>query len=548
MLKQFTKQLYKKNILMLLTKAVLVISVVIIGIIFMTQMVADILNAVLNTDSFLFIQLIWRLLLITTIYLVAQTLNSLIDYHLQKVVSNALEDEVIDYASRVSSWEQSPLPPNETFVRLVNNVRQVASGTINLVFDLITIFLSIVFGLAYAFSVNIICTIISLVIMLITFFIAKKNFIILPKIKKQISQLHNKTYGFVWQNIINMEIVGFLDINQVLRHNQEYTDLNIELNKQAGKINAKNSLIQKINTTGIILIISISIALSIILDIQYISIPHILILFITIPKVSASFYSLFDWYTSYSTWTGDKNLVQEIFEQKIYDEAGKIGIETIQTIDLDNVTLRLNDTCILKDLTMHAQYGEFIGIVGETGRGKSTVLKLCMGLFETYEGQVQYNGMNIKQINRNDLWEHVTYVPQKDILINGTILQNIILDAVNVDCDALQTALKIANAEDVIQQLPDGLNTRTEALNLSSGERQRLILARALYSERAEVWFFDEATSAIDPGTQMRIITGIKDHLQKKNKIALWITHDRTVLHVFDHILDLDLSGELGHV
>ena len=157
------------------------------------------------------------------------------------------------------------------------------------------------------------------------------------------------------------------------------------------------------------------------------------------------------------------------------------------------------DTIILSDICMHAEKGEIIGIVGESGCGKSTFLKLLLRFWQKDNGQICYNGTDIDIINSENLLDNVTMVSQVTYLFDETIEDNLRIAKPNATQDELEKACKMASVHDFILSLPDGYQTRVGALgdNLSAGEKQRIGLARA-FLRGSELILLDEPTSNVD--------------------------------------------------
>lgn len=543
-MKTLILKFYKDNIVFIISKALIGLLVILLNTIFITDKSAAILESVINGNQATLMSNIYSFIGIAFICIIFQAINLFISYKINIKCKNSFEDLILEHVSSLSSWEQNCLSTNDLFVRIVKNLNNVSAGTINIFFDLYSIIISIISALIYSFCVDAICTTISLIMVFVTFFISKKNFMVLRSVKKSISNTHNKTYGFVWQVITNKEILKFLNIKRLIAHDENNVEENLSLHKQIGKINAVNSLIQKLNSTGVILIISLSIAVCIFLKEDYISITNIFILFIIIPKVSTSFFSLFGWYSSLATWTSEVQLIDDIMIKKKYNyNADLIDISSINNLGFVNLTIKVGEKCILKNFSNQFYAQDFIGIIGKSGRGKSTLLKSCLGLFNSYDGHIFYNDIDLSNINRKSIWKCAGYLPQKGVIINGTILNNIVFES-DVNLRKLHDILECVELTFFIDSLKYGIHTDVSNLNMSSGERQKLLLARILYTNQYDIYLFDEPVSAIDPGTQKRIINKIKNFIKENNKISLWVTHNRELINVFDKIIDLDCEAD----
>ena len=192
---------------------------------------------------------------------------------------------------------------------------------------------------------------------------------------------------------------------------------------------------------------------------------------------------------------------------------------------------------VLQNLNLHIRPGEYVGIVGATGCGKSSLLRLMLGFEEPQRGSVFYDGIPLRRLSRPELRRHFGVVLQEDGLFLGSIYTNIVMS--NTACteeDVVRVLEEVGLIED-IKAMPLGLMTPVseDAHTLSGGQKQRVLLARALLGD-PKILFLDEATSSLDNVTQ-KIVT---DSIQKRNITRVVIAHRlSTVIHC-DRILVLN--------
>lgn len=216
-------------------------------------------------------------------------------------------------------------------------------------------------------------------------------------------------------------------------------------------------------------------------------------------------------------------------------------VENGESIKFDNLNVKNlsfsydGDTNILSDICMHAEKGEIIGIVGESGCGKSTFLKLLLRFWKKDKGEIVYNGTDIDNINSENLLDNVTMVSQVTYLFDETIEDNLRIAKSNATQDELEKACKMASVHDFILSLPNGYQTRVGALgdNLSAGEKQRIGLARA-FLRGSELILLDEPTSNVDSINEGIILKALKE--QKRKKSIILVSHRESTMAIADRV------------
>lgn len=193
----------------------------------------------------------------------------------------------------------------------------------------------------------------------------------------------------------------------------------------------------------------------------------------------------------------------------------------------------------LRDIKMHAEKGEIIGIVGESGCGKSTILKLLLRFWQKDGGSIAYNGIDIDNISSDNLLDNVTMVSQTTYLFDETIEDNLRIAKPDATQEELESACKMASVHDFIMTLPDGYKTRVGALgdNLSAGEKQRIGLARA-FLKGSQLILLDEPTSNVDSINEGIILKSLKEQKQKKSIIL--VSHRESTMAIADRIYRVD--------
>ncbi|WP_068402941.1 ABC transporter ATP-binding protein [Kribbia dieselivorans] len=166
---------------------------------------------------------------------------------------------------------------------------------------------------------------------------------------------------------------------------------------------------------------------------------------------------------------------------------------------------------VLHDITFTARPGETTAIIGATGSGKTTLVNLIPRLYDVTDGAVTFNGVDLREAALGKVWAHCGLVPQKALLFTGTIGSNLRLGRPEATDGELWEALRIAQGEDFVRAMPDGLDSAVAqgGTNVSGGQRQRLAIARAIVA-RPDVYLFDDAFSALDTATDARLRAALR--------------------------------------
>ncbi|MFL5643504.1 MAG: ABC transporter ATP-binding protein [Chloroflexota bacterium] len=169
---------------------------------------------------------------------------------------------------------------------------------------------------------------------------------------------------------------------------------------------------------------------------------------------------------------------------------------------------------VLRDISLVVEPGVTTAIVGSTGSGKTTLINLIPRFYDVTRGRLQIDGVDVRELDRDDVWSRIGLIPQKAFLFNGTIASNLRYGKADATDEELWTALRIAQAESFVRDLEGGLEAPVSqgGSNLSGGQRQRLAIARALV-KRPEIYVFDDSFSALDFKTDSMLRAALADEI-----------------------------------
>jgi ABC-type bacteriocin/lantibiotic exporter with double-glycine peptidase domain len=226
------------------------------------------------------------------------------------------------------------------------------------------------------------------------------------------------------------------------------------------------------------------------------------------------------------TKTTEKQIVPEIANSDVCIRNINFSYDKSQAPILDNFSLNIKQ-------------GERVAIVGQSGAGKTTVLKLITGMLSPNSGQILFSGVDINKINHNFLYRKIGFVLQENLLFNTTIRENLRLACPNADIKMLDDACKKACILDFIYTQPKKYDTviGEKGIKLSGGQRQRLVLAR-LFLRNVDILIFDEATSSIDQYSESIIHDAINAIGREKTIIV--VAHRESSIALCDRVINLN--------
>ena len=208
-------------------------------------------------------------------------------------------------------------------------------------------------------------------------------------------------------------------------------------------------------------------------------------------------------------------------------------------IEINNVSFRYNENMpmVLDDLSLKIRSGQYVAIVGRTGCGKSTLMRLLLGFERPDKGAIYYDGKDMNTIDLKSLRRKVGVVMQDGKLFQGDVYSNIVISAPWLTLDDAWEAAELAGIAEDIRHMPMGMNTLISegSGGISGGQRQRLMIARAI-APKPKILMFDEATSALDNLTQKRV----SESLEALKCTRIVIAHRLSTIRQCDRIIVLD--------
>ena len=228
-----------------------------------------------------------------------------------------------------------------------------------------------------------------------------------------------------------------------------------------------------------------------------------------------------------------QNIPREEMEEK-HITANRVGVK------IDDLSFGYTDELVLKDIDLDIKPGEFVAIIGESGIGKTTLIRLIMSFMQGNQGMITFmNEQGDTERANAGTREFLSYVPQGNTLFSGTIRENIVQGKHDATDEEIYEALKLSSAYEFVNELPNGLDTKIgeRGHGLSEGQSQRLAIARA-FIRKAPFLILDEATSALDEKTEVEVLKGLAQLSPRPT--CMIITHRKSILAYCDREIKIE--------
>ena len=229
--------------------------------------------------------------------------------------------------------------------------------------------------------------------------------------------------------------------------------------------------------------------------------------------------------------------------KKINTPASNFSSSGIDSLELKNVYFDFPNRTVLSNFSLYMKKGDFIGITGASGKGKTTLLNILLGLLPAEKGSLVINKSPVGKNDIKNYWPFISYVRQQPFFIYDTIKKNITLEEDQHKNDDLTYSLEVSGLDELIESFPERLDKiiTENGKNISGGQQQRIAIARAVY-KNADLLILDEPFNELDEAAELKILGHFID-MAKKGKIVILVTHNRKILSHCTKIISLDEQG-----
>ena len=488
----------------------------------------------------------------------AATVIKVISSYYSEITSNFVTETIkreikIDIFSHLEKLPINYFKKNklgDTLSKLTNDTTSL--GRIGfIIFDMFKELLTVLILTGRMFQVDYILALVSLILLPLIIRVVRKYTKKIRKYGRERQDTTGKVTAFTQETLSGIFVIkAFNNTDFVIDKYKDLTKEEFEQAYKTTKIKAKVSPINEVITTFMVLLVVLYGGYQILVTKNITS--GDLISFVTaLGLMHQPLKRLISKNNDLQDSLPSADRVVEIFDEKIetdvFGEAVKFD-EKIQNIKFENVNYKYEDSndYVLKNINLDVKAGEIVAFVGKSGSGKTTLVNLLARFFNTDEGSVTVNGVNIKNIPLGIYRNKFAIVPQETFLFGGTIKENISFGKEVTD-EEIITAAKMANAYNFIQEdLPNKFETEVgeRGALLSGGQKQRIAIARALI-KNPEIMILDEATSALDSESE-KLVQDALDSLME-GRTTFVIAHRLSTIVRADKIVVMD-NGEIKEI
>lgn len=485
----------------------------------------------------------------------AATVIKVISSYYSEITSNFVTETIkreikIDIFSHLEKLPINYFKKNklgDTLSKLTNDTTSL--GRIGfIIFDMFKELLTVLILTGRMFQVDYILALVSLILLPLIIRVVRKYTKKIRKYGRERQDTTGKVTAFTQETLSGIFVIkAFNNTDFVIDKYKDLTKEEFEQAYKTTKIKAKVSPINEVITTFMVLLVVLYGGYQILVTKKITS--GDLISFVTaLGLMHQPLKRLISKNNDLQDSLPSADRVVEIFDEKIetdvFGEAVKFD-EKIQNIKFENVNYKYDDSneYVLKNINLDVKAGEIVAFVGKSGSGKTTLVNLLARFFNTDEGSVTVNGVNVKNIPLKIYRNKFAIVPQETFLFGGTIKENISFGKEVTD-EEIITAAKMANAYNFIQEdLPNKFETEVgeRGALLSGGQKQRIAIARALI-KNPEIMILDEATSALDSESE-KLVQDALDSLME-GRTTFVIAHRLSTIVRADKIVVMD-NGEI---
>ena len=504
-------------------------------------------DVLIGQNKEMFMWIIGGIFIATVIKVISAYYSEISSNFVTETIKREIKIDIFSHLEKlpISYFKRNKL--GDTLSKLTNDTTSL--GRIGfIIFDMFKEFLTVLILTARMFQVDYILALVSLVLLPLIIRVVRKFTKKIRKYGRERQDTTGRVTAFTQETLSGIFVIkAFNNTNFVIDKYKDLTKEEFEQAYKTTKVKAKVSPINEVITTFMVLLVVLYGGYQILVAKRITS--GDLISFVTaLGLMHQPLKRLISKNNDLQDSLPSADRVVEIFDEKVetdvFGEAVEFN-EKIQDIKFENVNYKYDDSneYVLKNINLDVKAGEIIAFVGKSGSGKTTLVNLLARFFNTDEGKITVNGVNIKNIHLDTYRNKFAIVPQETFLFGGTIKENISFGK-NVSDEEIISAAKMANAYNFIQEdLPNKFETEVgeRGALLSGGQKQRIAIARALI-KNPEIMILDEATSALDSESE-KLVQEALDSLME-GRTTFVIAHRLSTIVRADKIVVME-NGEI---
>ena len=504
-------------------------------------------DVLIGQNKEMFMWIIGGIFIATVIKVISSYYSEISSNFVTETIKREIKIDIFSHLEKlpISYFKRNKL--GDTLSKLTNDTTSL--GRIGfIIFDMFKEFLTVLILTARMFQVDYILALVSLVLLPLIIRVVRKFTKKIRKYGRERQDTTGRVTAFTQETLSGIFVIkAFNNTNFVIDKYKDLTKEEFEQAYKTTKVKAKVSPINEVITTFMVLLVVLYGGYQILVAKRITS--GDLISFVTaLGLMHQPLKRLISKNNDLQDSLPSADRVVEIFDEKIetdvFGEAVEFN-EKIQDIKFENVNYKYDDSneYVLKNINLDVKAGEIVAFVGKSGSGKTTFVNLLARFFNTDEGKITVNGVNIKNIHLDTYRNKFAIVPQETFLFGGTIKENISFGK-NVSDEEIISAAKMANAYNFIQEdLPNKFETEVgeRGALLSGGQKQRIAIARALI-KNPEIMILDEATSALDSESE-KLVQEALDSLME-GRTTFVIAHRLSTIVRADKIVVME-NGEI---
>lgn len=500
------------------------------------------LNYVLKYAAFLLLLIIVQLVL----NLVGNSFSERSKGRMEMILKKHMLTEIMkkDY-SKISAYHTGELQN-----RMFNDVAVVADGLTTIIPTFLFFTVKLVCAFSYLVVIDKIFAVVFSVCGIIVFFCVRGFRSTMKKLHKQVQATEGVTRSFIQEAVMNLLVVkSFVVEDKIDKEADELQEENYRVKMKRRHFNiVANGGISAVFSFAYVFALGYGAYRLLYGSMTYGTLTAMLQL---VNQVQSPLVSLSGILPKIYALAASGERLMEICNLPNEEESNSVDVDIVKTyndlksIEFKNISFKYDRDIIFDSTSLSVNKGDFVAIMGISGIGKSTLLKLLLGVFNVKDGEIYLN-LNDSHVPVDKHTRRLfAYVPQGNMLLSGTIKDNLKFINSNATDEEIQKAVEISCAKQFIDELPLGLETviGEKGMGLSEGQIQRLAIARSLLSE-SPILLLDEATSALDEETERQFLTNLKS---MKNKTCIIVSHKKAALDICNksvQIIDSKIVSE----